>query len=128
VPASGRPGGASSLVELSEATADGAAKTWMKQQTQFCAKAGYSSLEPSCVHIQKSYVDKNNDDQPLAGKRKNCNDGTVHVESAASIDGKEYIKAGTKVTVEYKCESADPKSDVQPKDIKSHSDTSGTGK
>lgn len=128
VPASGRPGGASSLVELSEATADGAAKTWIKQQTQFCAKAGYSSLEPGCVHIQKNYVDKNNDDQPLAGKHKNCNDGTVHVEPAASVDGKKYIKAGTKVTVEYECESADAKSGVQPRDLQSHSGNSGTGK
>ncbi|HYZ37576.1 MAG TPA: hypothetical protein VE673_12775, partial [Pseudonocardiaceae bacterium] len=68
------------------------------------------------------------DDQPLADKHKNCNDGTVHVEPAASVDGKKYIKAGTKVTVEYECESADAKSGVQPRDLQSHSGNSGTGK
>ena len=100
VPVTGRPGGASPLVELSDA---GKFADWKKQQSKFCAQAGYSSLEPGCVRIQKNHVDQ--DDNPIQGKYKNCDDGNVSTpDPAASVDGKDYIKAGTEVTVKFRCD------------------------
>jgi hypothetical protein len=127
-PVSGRPGGASSLVELSDATADGASKTWIKQQSQLCGKAGYTSLEPRCVHIQKIYVDQA--EIPIQGEHKNCDNGTANrPESAGTVDGKTYIKAGTTVTIEYRCEAADKVNpDMKTEDGQSHAGTGRTGK
>jgi hypothetical protein len=123
VPVSGRPGGASSLVEFSDATAEGALKTWKKEQSQNCAKAGYHSLESGCVHLKPRYVDQ--DGNVIQGEHKNCDNGTANRPvSAGDVNGKTYINAGTTVTVEYKCEP----SDVKPKEQKSQTEGGRKGK
>jgi hypothetical protein len=122
-PVSGRPGGASSLVELSDA---GTLNTWRNPQSQFCAQAGYPSLEPRCVHIQRNYFDQ--DGKPIQDGHKNCNDGTVNrPESAGEVDGKTYIKAGTTVTVDFTCESAEDNPDGKHQKSQTNSSEPQTG-
>jgi hypothetical protein len=125
VPVSGRPGGASSLVELSDAANGGTLKAWKDQQVKACAQAGYPTLEPGCVRIQKDYVDQ--DGNPIQGGHKNCDNGTVQApESSEGPDGKPYIKAGTTVTVNFTCDPANKdNSGGKKKKQNSQSDSSG---
>jgi hypothetical protein len=105
-PVSGRPGGASSLVELSDAANGGTLEAWRDQQVKACAQAGYLTLEPGCVRIQKEHFDQ--DGNPIQGRHKKCDDGTVKApESTEGPDGKQYIRAGTTVTVNFTCDPAD---------------------